>query len=348
MATFEHSTKFMVLVTGASGLVGSQLVFDLLSQGYQVKALVRSKKAQEKLESFIRMLSPKSNQLCTNLHIALGDILDVYSLEEALKNVTKVYHCAAVVSFNPSDRDLLYKVNIEGTANVVNACLDANVEKLAYVSSTSALGKPKNKQETVTENTKWNSDYGHSQYGISKHMAEREVWRGVEEGLPAVVINPSIIIGPGDFTKSSIQLIDKVYKGLLFYTKGANAYVDVRDVSRALIELMESQITNEKFLVTSENYAFKRFFTEVANALKVDGSKIMASALLSSIAWRLEAVKSFIFRTKPLITKETTRSANSITTYSNSKIKKALGFEFIPVKEAIEHACFFYLKAAKK
>lgn len=338
----------MVLVTGASGLVGSQLVYDLLSQGFAVKALVRTADAQQKVENFIRLLSPHHQNLMRQLNFALGDILDVFSLENALEDVTKVYHCAALVSFNPTDRDLLYKINIEGTANVVNACLDANVQKLAYVSSTSALGKPKNKQEAVTENTKWNSDYGHSQYGISKHMAEREVWRGVEEGLPAVVINPSIIIGPGDFTKSSIQLIDKVYKGLLFYTKGANAYVDVRDVSRALIELMESQITNEKFLVTSENYAFKRFFSEAANALKVGGPKIMASTFLSSIAWRLEAVKSFIFRTKPLITKETARSANSVTTYSNSKIKKALGFEFIPVQEAIEHACFYYLKTTKK
>lgn len=347
MATFEHSTKFMVLVTGASGLVGSQLVYDLLTQGYSVKAFVRTTAAQQKVIEYIQTLSPKPDLLLQNLSFAIGDILDVFSLEEALKNVTKVYHCAAVVSFNPQDRDLLYKVNIEGTANVVNACLDAGIKKIAYVSSTSALGKPKNKQETVTETTKWNSDYGHSQYGISKHMAEREVWRGVEEGLPAVVVNPSIIIGPGDFSKSSIQLIDKVYKGLLFYTKGANAYVDVRDVSRALIELMESSITNEKFLLTSENYSFKLFFQQVATALHVGGPKILASPVLSSIAWRLEAVKAFIFRTKPLITKETAQSANSITAYSNSKIKKALGFEFIPVKEAIENACFYYLKTVK-
>lgn len=262
------------------------------------------------------------------------DILDVALLEEIMQGVEKVYHCAAIVSFHKEQQEEMYRINVDGTANVVNACIDAGVRKLVYVSSVAALGEPMRK-ETVTEKNIF-SGKG-SFYGKTKYLAEMEAWRGNAEGLEVVAVNPSIILGTSDWSSGSTQLFKNVYEEFPYYTEGIHGYVDVLDVAEAMVQLMESDISGEKFILNSENISFRDLFTLMANAFgkKVPAKK--ATPFMSEIVWRLSYLSAKIKGKKSLLTKETARSAQQTVQYDNSKILKALPhFAFTPLKNSIE------------
>lgn len=262
------------------------------------------------------------------------DILDVALLKEIMQGVEKVYHCAAIVSFHKEQQEEMYRINVDGTANVVNACIDAGVRKLVYVSSVAALGEPMRK-ETVTEKNIF-SGKG-SFYGKTKYLAEMEAWRGNAEGLEVVAVNPSIILGTSDWSSGSTQLFKNVYEEFPYYTEGIHGYVDVLDVAEAMVQLMESDISGEKFILNSENISFKDLFTLMANAFgkKVPAKK--ATPFMSEIVWRLSYLSAKIKGKKSLLTKETARSAQQTVQYDNSKILKALPhFAFTPLKNSIE------------
>lgn len=343
-SSMHSNTSNTVFVTGATGLVGSHLIFSLAQKGKKVRALKRSTSQLNGVERLFERNS--ASHLFSTIEWIEGDINDVSCLEEGVEGCEEVYHTAAFVSFNPTQKEKLIKVNIEGTANVVNACLDEGIKKLCYVSSTAAIGKEK-EGKTVTEQTKWNSDFGHSMYGISKHYAEREVWRGMEEGLNVVVVNPCIILGPGNWGQSSSTIFQKAWDGLKYYTKGSNAFVDVRDVVKSMLALMEQEIYNEKFLIVSENLPFKELFDQVADALDKKRPSVEASPLMAQLAWRVEKVRSFLLGTNPLITSETAKSSMSTTRYSNEKIKSQIGIEFIPVSHSIKETAQVFLQEVK-
>jgi nucleoside-diphosphate-sugar epimerase len=270
-----------------------------------------------------------------------GDILDFASLEDALDGVDKVYHTAAIVSFSPKDRAQMLQVNVEGTANVVNACLTQRVRKLCHVSSIASLGRNSAKG-LVTEETHWKTAPENSYYAISKYGAEREAWRGAEEGLEVVVVNPSLIIGPGDWNKGSIAVFRMAAKGLKFYTSGQTGYVDVRDVSRAMIQLMESDINGERFLLNSENMKFRTFFDLMHKEFGKPTAKVAVNPMLAEMGWRIEKLRAFLTGREPVITKETAKAANYSYEFSAGKIKSALHFEFIPLARSVKEICSFY------
>lgn len=328
----------MVLVTGGTGLVGSHLLVELVKSGKRIRAIKRNASNMRMVQGMVN-----DDKLFGNIEWVDGDVLDIYSLSEAMEGITHIYHCAATISFDPKAVPHMMKVNIEGTANVVNAALEKGVNKLCFVSSIAAIGRTIN-GETVTEKTPWKASPNNSNYAISKYGAEREVWRGTIEGLDAVIVNPSVILGPGDWNTGSTKMFKQAYEGLKFYTSGVNGFVDVRDVCKIMILLMESPIKNERFIVSSESYAFRDFFDNACTYFKKPVPKIKAGPFLGSVAWRIEALKSFFTGIKPLITKETARSANQRYYYSNEKIKKALHFEFIPVQQSIKDVCDFFLK----
>lgn len=332
-----------ILVTGGTGLVGSQLVFDLIQSGEQVTVLKRSGSDLGLINSVFKGNEP----LLDKIEWFDGDILDVTKIFEACKGIEQVYHCAAKVSFDSRHQSLLHKVNTEGTANVVNACLENKVEKLCYVSSVAALGRERDNQH-IDESTQWKRSNHNSNYAISKYAAENEVWRGIAEGLNAVIVNPTIIIGPGNWKTDSSALFGKVYDGLSFYTNGVNGYVDVRDVSAAMIQLMNSSISEEKFLLVSENLSYKSFFTLVANALNKKPPFISANNIMRSIAWRGEWLRSAITGKPQVITKETARTSAHTYYYSSAKIQKALGFSFRPVTESVSFTCNKLLQQRSK
>ena len=314
----------MILVTGGSGLVGTELIQQLLAQENKVKAIYNS--------------TPPSitHKDLTNVKC---DILDTIALEEAMQNVSHLYHCAAIVSFNKKNKDKLFKVNIEGTANVVNAALDAGVQKMVHVSSVSALGRIR-ENEIVTEKMNWTEESSNSQYGKSKYLGELEVWRGIGEGLQAVIVNPSIILGGNDWSKGSAEIFRSVYKEFPWYTEGITGVVDVKDVARAMILLMNSEINKERFILNAENLSYKEIFTAIANCFGKKAPQKKVSSLIAAMVWRWEAIKSMFTGKDALVTKETARTALAKVYFDNTKIVHALpGFTFTPINETIANTC---------
>lgn len=328
-----------VLVTGATGLIGTHLLLNLAKLGYSVRALQREESSLKPVKDVFDYY--KVADLFDKINWVNGDITDVLSLEEAMQGVDKVYHAAALVSFDPNDQEKLYKINIEGTANVVNACLETEVSKLCYVSSTAAVGKTKN-GEIVTENNPWNEEEVTSNYAISKHFAENEVWRGIAEGLSAVMVNPCVVIGPGDINRSSGTLFGTVKRGLKFYTKGANAFVDVRDVAEAMVHLMESSIESERFLLIGENLSYKELFAKIAHSINKNPPSILVKGFWVDLSWRVEKVLAFIGRRAPAVTSESAKSAVSTTQFSAQKYSDATGLGFRTIDEATKNAGDFF------
>lgn len=334
----------MILVTGATGLVGVHLIKSLLDGKQKVRALYRSDHALNKAKRVFELHGVSWDLVRKRVEWVKADLLNVFELNLVFNQISQVYHCAAMVSFAKKDKEQLLKVNIEGTANIVNLCLHNKVLKLCYVSSTAAVGKQKKSSDLITEANDWQNDGSYSNYSISKYFAELEVWRGSEEGLDVVVVNPSIIIGASDWEQSSSSLFTKVWKGLKFYTKGINGFVAVNDVVKACMLLMASDIKNERFLVVGENLSFEAMFGLIAKALGVKPAHIEVKPWMAAIIWRIEALRTFLFGGAPIITKEAAKSALSVAKYDSSKIKEALGFHFTPLDEAIKQTARLFLK----
>lgn len=314
----------MILVTGGAGLVGGEVIKQLLAQGQKVKAIYNNTPLDFEEES---------------LETIKCNILDTSALEDAMHGVTHLYHCAAIVSFNAKNKKQLFDINIEGTANVVNAAINGGVKKMVHVSSVAALGRIR-ENETVTEKMNWTEETSNSIYGKSKYLGEMEVWRGIGEGLDAVIVNPSLIIGAGDWSKGSSEIFKSAYDEFPWYAEGVSGFVDVRDVARAMIILMNSEITNERFILSGENTSFKNIFSEIAKGFGKKPPHKKVTPFLADIVWRWEAIKSTFTGKEPLLTKETAATAQASVFFDNSKILKALpGFQFTPINKSIKDTC---------
>ena len=247
----------MILVTGATGLVGSHLMLQLLQDNQPVSAIYRTNHSIQNTRSVFALYGHEA--LFDRIDWIEADITDIPALEFAFRNIDYVYHCAACISFDPADEELLRKTNIEGTANVVNFCLQYGIKKLCYVSSIAALGDLKEGEQTITEETEWNPEKSHSDYAISKYGAEMEIWRGQQEGLEVVIVNPGVILGPLFWESGSGEIFTRVANGLLFYTKGTTGFTTVEDVVTIMTKLMESDVHGERFIIISKNVSFDPF-----------------------------------------------------------------------------------------
>ena len=334
----------MILITGATGLVGSFLTLELLRTGQDVRILKRPSSDPAMIWKVLRLYTEDPEELFSRIEWVEGDILDVFSLEDAMEGVEEVYHCAALVSFLPEDRKRLQYINTEGTANVVNAALARKVRKLCHVSSIAALGRPEDNDDIIRETLVWKASRHNSAYAVSKYGAEREVWRATAEGLDAVIVNPGIVLGVAGNNMGSSRIFNTVFEGLKFYPPGRNGFVDVRDVARAMVMIMQSDIRNERFILTSENLYYYDLFRMMADAMGKPAPAVRVGAVLSGLAWRLEKIRSMITGVKPLITPETAHTAVQHYTYSNEKIIETLGFEFTPIEETIHHFSGVFLK----
>lgn len=323
--------------------MGSHLLFDLAKAGKKVRALKRAGKSLDIVKKVFGFYSNSAQQLFDSIEWVEGDVIDIYSLMDAMEGVTHVYHCAAVISFYRSDRELLDKVNIEGTANVVNAALEKGIKKLCHVSSVAAIGRPEQPSE-ITERIVWKNSPSNSRYSITKYGAEREVWRASEEGLDVIIANPSIIIGPGNWETGSTTIFPAALKGIPYYTEGITGFVDVRDVSRALVLLMESDIRNERFILNSQNITFEKFLALVHTALGKPAPAKKAGRLMTGFAWRAERIRTIFTGAKPLITKETATASHQENIFSNKKITEKLGFTFIPVEQSVKDTARIFLE----
>ena len=317
----------MILVTGGTGLVGSHLLLHLTENGAEkVRAIYRNPSTIEKAKSLFELY--QKSGLFGAIEWIEADILDIPSLENAFKKIDLVYHCAGLISFNPDDEEALRKINIEGTANIVNFCIDKKVTKLCHVSSIAALGNLGPNQTIVTEDTDWNPEVLHSDYAISKYGAEMEVWRGQQEGLKVVVVNPGVIFGPGFWKQGSNEIFKIIKKGLPFYTRGTTGFVAVTDVVRIMNLLMESESTGERFTVISENCTYKEIIYSIAKKIKANPPKIEANPWLLNLAWKLDWLSSKVLRTKRKLSKHGAISLQNTDTISNEKIKIYLNYSF--------------------
>ena len=339
----------MILVTGGTGLLGAHLLFNLVSNGKNVRATYRREKTLKRVAHVFSYFSDDSKSLFEAIDWFEADINDIPKLQDAFKGITHVYHCAAFVSFEPDKYYLLRKINIDGTANIVNLCISNAIKKLCYVSSIAAIGHHENSDKYIDETTDWNPDDNNSVYAITKYGAELEVWRATQEGLDAVIVNPGVILGAGYWNGgSSGNLFKQIQNGMSFYVNGVVGYVDVFDVVNAMTQLMDSSIKSERFILVSENLSFKDFQYKVAKTLDVQAPKKEAKPWLLSIAWRLDWLKHKLFKKRRRLSKQAAKSAVSITKYDNSKLKTQLDFNFKSIDQSIDEVCALYLKDLEK
>ena len=329
-------------VTGGTGMTGAHLLLKLTEKGYNVKALKREKSNVEITRKIFNYHSGKGEELFSKINWITGDILDYDIINKALKNIDHVYHTAAMVSFKPSERHKMIYNNVQGTANIVNASLKNKINKLCHVSSVAALGETTIGDELTEETEK--TDYKNvSGYAISKHRSEREVWRGIAEGLNAVIVNPSVILGAGNWYHGSPRMFKTAWEGLDYYTKGENGFIDVRDVVNTMMLLTESNINAERFILNGENLPFRTVFNIIADNLNIKRPSKYANSFMLHTLKTFDILKYYISNKEPRLTKHTLHSAQQIHTCSNKKIKEVLNYKFIPIDKSIKDICKIFL-----
>lgn len=275
------------------------------------------------------------------------DLLDVVGLEDIIKEVDLVYHCAALISFKRSETQKMMAVNKEGTANLVNVALHVGIKKLVYVSSIAAIGRPKD-QLVISEETKWESSPFNSNYGISKYLAEQEVWRGFAEGLNVAIVNPAMIIGGGFWDRGPLKMLELVRKEHGFHPMGANGFVDIRDVCRFMIHLMESDISEERYILSADSISYKSFLTQIAEGIGAKPPRRPIKKWIGEIAWRAVAFVTFFTGGDPTVTRESVQVSSLPCDYKNDKSLQVFDFEYLPLDQSIKDMTQLYIAAEKE
>jgi dihydroflavonol-4-reductase len=328
----------MIFVTGGSGLIGTHLLYELVSAGKKVKALKRKTSNLQQVLKTFSFYAENPEQLFNQIEWIEGDMLDYFGLENLLAGSEEVYHCAAIISFNGKERKTMLRNNVEGTANLVNAALENSVKKFCHVSSVSALGKNQNGYP-VDELTNWTPSKKATGYSLSKFFSETEIWRGIEEGLNAVIVNPSVVLGPGNWDAGSSRLFKSVWDGLNFYTRGITGFVDVKDVVKAMVMLMDDnnfeKCKNQRFLLNAENRSYREIFFRIADALNKPRPNYFASKPILEVAGTGSWLLSLITGIPPAITRETASTANAVVKFDGSKITRTIEYNYLPVNESI-------------
>ena len=332
----------MILITGGTGLVGSHLAYDLLKKGYAIKILVRESSDRNSLLRVFRYYDAiNAALLFSKIHWVVGDLTNRFSLDAALEDVDIVYHTAAKISFQRKHAREILDVNVQGTADLIDRCLAHKISKFCYVSSASTMGVG-SLHKLTDESSFLKPEKGISSYEFSKFSAEMEVWRGITEGLDGVIVNPSVILGPGFWKKGSNELFTFFAKRRLFYTGGISGFVDVRDVSYILVQLIEKKISGERFILNSGNISFQNLMVMIAKEMGISSPRYKFPVWAAETIWRACAVVSRISCWNPGFTKNVARAAYKKDLFSNEKIKKYLTFEFRPLSETIRDLSLYY------
>ncbi|MDX8552500.1 NAD-dependent epimerase/dehydratase family protein [Tenacibaculum sp. 1B UA] len=324
----------MILVTGGTGLVGSHLLYYLSQKNDKIRAVFRTDEKREHVKKIFSFYTDDVQEFFSKIEWVQADITDVPSLKPVFDNITQVYHCAALVSFNPKDYRKMRQVNIEGTANLINFAIDANVDKFCFVSSIASVGNTINGQP-INEENEWVDDDENNGYAITKYGAEMEVWRGSQEDLNVVIVNPGVILGGGFWGEGSGKMFTQINNGFKFYTEGITGFVGVSDVVKAMINLMDSNIQNERFILVSENKTFKDVLFSIADNLNKKRPSKKVGKLITSIFWRVDWLLTILTGKEPLLTKNSAKPAHNESFYTSEKITEQLDFEFEPINDVI-------------
>ena len=318
-------------------MIGSHLLFRLVSNGLQVRANFRTEKSLEKVARVFSYYSDNPKPLLDKIEWMKADITDVAHLEGLFVGIEKVYHCAALISFDPKDYKTLEKINIGGTANVVNLCLKYGIKKLCHVSSIAAIG-PSKKDSLATEENEWNEAQA-SVYGLAKYHSELEVWRGSQEGLSVVIVNPGVVLGPGFWWSGSGTFFTYVAKEKKYLIPGGTGFVTVNDVVNAMIQLMASDIQSQRFIIVNQNWTYKKLFQEIASRFGVEPPHKKLTPAMLEVFWRLDWLQSHVFGKRRKLSKAMAKSLLHHETYSNDKIKAVAGFTFEDMAPTIDFCC---------
>jgi len=319
----------MILVTGGTGFLGAHLLLKLCEHGKKVRALKRPSSDLDFTRIVFAFYGMEDSFDC--IEWADGDICDIHSLLTAMHDVDLVYHCAATVSFSDKNSKKLMENNVQGTSNIVDAALESGIRKLCHVSSIAVLGKA----DIISDDILWDAREKHSKYAESKYKAELEIWRGVAEGLDAVIIRPSVILGPWKQTSGIAVLFREIENGLNYYAPGTTAYIDVRDVADAMTGLMDNPAKNDAFIASAESLSYQQLFAMVAETLHKPAPELCASRFMTGVAWRLFAIKDFLTRKDSGFNRTSAAISRSISTYSNKKLTETLSFSYIPIRESL-------------
>lgn len=312
----------MILLSGATGIVGYFIAQQLLNKGYQVRALKRANSKTARLGKH------------PNLEWVEADVEDIPALEKAFQGIKYVIHCAAVVSFHQEDKQQMMDVNVAGTANMVNLALENDIQKFVHISSVAALGR-KDGQAVIDETTQWEESKNNTNYAESKHLGELEVWRGHEEGLDTVILNPSIVIGPGDWHTSSMQVFKYVNQGRIFYPMGEMNYVDVRDVAEITCEMLFKEVSGERYILNAGKAPYKDVFGLISKYLNKPRPRYRVSYTLLTFAYVFDMLRSFLTRKKSIITRESLRLSKMSFMFSNEKIIREMDYKFRTLEESV-------------
>ena len=331
----------MILLTGGTGLVGAHLLFTLIDNNEKVRAIYRKTSDLNAVKKVFSFYTSEVDRVFDKIDWQLADITDILSLEVVFKNIDYVYHCAAYISFNPRHFKTLKKVNVEGTANVVNFCITEKVIKLCYISSVASLGKTEN-ESLITEECEFNPNDRNSVYSITKHQAEMEVWRGSQEGLDVVIVQPGVIIGEGIWSSASGGIFRTIAKGLKFYTPGGIGIVDVKDVVTAMIYLTKSELKNQAYILVGENILYKKLLTKISNKLHRKAPKLLISKTLMLSFANFDWVLNKLFKTRRKLLKSTVRNLFKRSFYDSSKITTTMNFNFRDLDKTIERVAGNY------
>ncbi|MGM0497451.1 MAG: SDR family oxidoreductase [Bacteroidota bacterium] len=334
----------MIFVTGATGFLGAHLLFHLLKANEEVLALKRPTGNLDYIRDVFRTYGEGEEELLEKVQFVDGDVLDYQSLLNIDYPVERIYHLAAMVSFLPRDKEKLLTTNVYGTSNVVNFALEKKIPEIVHVSSVAALD-PINEEQRITEENFGNNPERNSNYAKSKFQSELEIWRGVEEGLKAIVVNPSVILGPGMKVDEAGKIFKTVRRGFGFYPSGSTGFVDVRDTCQLIMEIVQNGMYNERFIVNEGNYSYRKLLGSIAHYYNVALPNKKLNPAWTNLFYRLDWLKTFLTGTKRLITKELHRSMHSRTKFSNEKIKTRLNFDFIPIEKMIQDSIDYLIES---
>jgi len=336
-----QQNKRKVFVTGGTGLLGSHLLYSLAVKGESIRANYRQLKKLDLVRKVFSYWCDNPDELFKKIEWIKSDLSDAGNLKSIVNGSEHVYHCAAAVSYEATGKDQLIKNNTDLTVNIVKTCLETGVDKLCHVSSVATIGAS-HKDEMADESRKWIESGYHNAYSVSKYQSESEVWNGISKGMNAIIVNPSIILGPGFWNNGSSLFFSKIADGMLFYTNGVTGYVDVRDVVKCMITLMDGPVKGERFIVSSENIPYGDFFSMIAEHLNVRKPFIFIPEILSRPAIGIVNTISKIRGKSGLITPDIIHAAFSRVFYNNSKIKGTTGINFIPIHQSIKEITRIY------
>ena len=329
--------NYRIAITGSTGMVGSYLIRGLLDRGYtHIRAMKRKSSA-------LHLLEGREDEL----EWVEGNLLDTEKLYEFTRDVDVVFHCGASVTFNPAARQKIYNVNVQGTADLVDACLENGVKRFIFCSSISALGR-ENLKGQVTENTDWKDSRSLSDYGRSKYYGEMEVWRAHAEGLSASIISPSLIFGGGLWQKGTGRLFQQVDNGLPFYPSGMSGFVDVRDVVEMMIMMVDEKHDGQRYICNAENKTYREVLNRIAENLQKPAPSVeLKKWMVHFVPVALKFMRIFGLKL-PKVTKPMLMASTEKVEFDNSKFIRATGFSYRPIDPLIDELCELYLSSKEE